>query len=110
MNKNNLRQSNEFKRSQLIRDCEEAKNYFLKCGFIDELKQDEKYYLEVLIEYFDLSIRCPQEPTNEQLKKIGFDSSILIDAITYMTTLAIPQSTKDKGFYFDRLSTFALYN
>tara|TARA_R100000734_G_C3205498_1_gene22706 strand:+ start:137 stop:409 length:273 start_codon:yes stop_codon:yes gene_type:complete len=83
---------------ELLYNCNQANNYFIKENFIEDLARDEQFYTEILVKYY---LGNRKNPIRNKKKTSNIDDAI--DYIAYK----MEEQTTDKKFYMESLVTFA---
>jgi diketogulonate reductase-like aldo/keto reductase len=83
---------------ELMTNCKDANDYFMKENFIEDLASDEQFYTEILIKYY---LANKKNPISKKRK-----SETMEEAIDYIAFKSEEQTT-DNRFYMEALVIFA---
>tara|TARA_R110002020_G_scaffold154529_4_gene334409 strand:- start:692 stop:988 length:297 start_codon:yes stop_codon:yes gene_type:complete len=89
---------------QLLKECKEAHNYFIKHNFVEDLCQDEQYYVKELISYYKRTNRYVLNKAKQGKKATFSKNEIMQDAIEYIGYKAEEQTTDNKHYMYSLLT------
>lgn len=90
----------------LLKDCKEANNYFIKHNFVDDLCQDEQYYVKELIKHYKKTNKYVLDKAKQGKKASFSKNETMQDAIEYIS-YKLEEQTKDNKHYMTSLVIYA---